>query len=1181
MQRVTTTWLLPVVLGISLLPANQTAAAERDAKVRADLNGTWQFRLDPKDEGVAERWFAADVAFPDKIQVPGNWQSQGFGPSNSHLRHDYQGKAWYRRTMKVPAAWAGKRIWLCFGGVTNTADVYVNGVKVGATESSTVPWEFDITDAVKLGGENIIACRVDSTGLASGGVVNFMCRWGGLYRQVHCEARSDITIQDVFVIPDVKNKTACVQVSLTRHASKQAWKGDLRIHITPVSGGDAVEGRGVALFAEGRQESECLRVDVAMPAMHTWSPEDPFLYNVEVSLAANGETIDTMHDRFGMRQFEVGPGGELLLNGRPYFVRGIGDDTVEVIHGMQYPDKQIYIDRLKQIKRYGFNGVRFLGNTPIPEYFQAADEVGVLVMAEGHEYTRDKATMPLLRKDVTRIVKTFRNHPSWYIWSAGNELFCCQGAAPDREWLDYILFAQREFKKLDPTRFFVASDGTDVFPTDIVTQFGRFDGNRQNSASEQPFFGLIDEAAYFKRALNDREMAKIVDQRSTESGMYAKTIRSLRPSGYWRFEEMEVGKAMDSSDENHPGIYDTTMAAEDLGRPGAFTSSHAIHTDARRKGVRLKDAAQSTFSAGCEPFSISLWVKPDRFTPGSHGTPFAYGAASSGMGFVIADDGTGSGKLLLGQFGNTVLHSNAALTAGQWNHIGITYDGNVLKLFVNGRFDKSEKAKMATVVADAQIGRCISDELAADDKAYQERPQIWHEFPNSYIGPLPDVAADAAWTGIYQDPNSVGHARKQITDLGLLDRYPEIRERSLQLFRGYLKHYFEFTRHSPTMDGYAYWCMTDYPAGPEGEMTTYGMFNTVYKPDKFPTPEPVLQFNRETVLLADVGLADRVLEAGKVRNVLLQISHYGAAPIEDGRVSWTITAGDQVLQKSTIEKVQVAVGQVKDLGTIGIQPPALGTSQKLRLHVLLESKTCRQENHWDFWTFDANAERLRGRPILNRTGIASLDKRYAIEANRPADQAKLVLANRVTRDVLQDLAQGRSVLLLAEQGVLTQPGTFTFYPQWIRSSGTVIEKHPSLSRYTNDGFCDLQFYRLFDGNLQTIALTEKGSTGREKLVPIVWGLCQDHAPSLGTEWFVPKNRWKMYRHGIICEGKAENGKILICTLRLLRGLEMQQPEAVAMLDSLMEYATSEKFAPASLAITSEELSKLFHVVGNK
>ena len=119
--------------------------------------------------------------------------------------------------------------------------------------------------------------------------------------------------------------------------------------------------------------------------------------------------------------------------------------------------------------------MRFLAHTPIKEYFEAADEVGVLVMCEGEIYHKPKEMIPLLKKQVARIAKAYRNHPSWYIWSSGNEFFECQGGVPDREWMDYILFAHATFKKLDPTRFFVASDGADVFPADIITQRARFD----------------------------------------------------------------------------------------------------------------------------------------------------------------------------------------------------------------------------------------------------------------------------------------------------------------------------------------------------------------------------------------------------------------------------------------------------------------------------------------------------------------------------------------------------------------------------------------------------------------------------------------------------------------------------------------------------------------------------------
>lgn len=1149
------------------------ATLERVGESRIELNGTWQFRLDPNEEGVAGRWFEGSVAFPDKIAVPGTWQAEGFGPSDGHLRHNYQGKAWYRRTVTVPANWAGKRIWLCFGGITNRADVFVNGVLVGRSDSSTVPWEVDATDAVRVGVENSIACLVDSTGPASRGLVNYVCRWGGLYRGVRLEARSDPAVSDVFVMPDVKNQAAHVQVTVSRHGSGPEWNGELLVRILPVAGGNAVEGRTKVSIAEGQQTSEAKCVDVSIARMRLWSPEDPFLYGVEVSVVSDGKSIDMVRERFGMRQMEATADGQLLLNGRPYFIRGIGDDTVEVIHGMQYPDKQIYLDRLKAIKRYGFNGVRFLGNTPIPEYFEAADEVGVLILAEGHEYGSPPETIPQLRMDVSRIVKTFRNHPSWYAWSSGNELFCCQGAAASEPWMAYVLFAHDEFKKCDPTRFFIGSEGADVFPTDIITQYQRFDGVRHIADLTQPFDGLCDELAYFKRALSDQEIGRAASKTPEANASYAESIRGMRPSGYWRFEEMAPGGATDASGEGHDGIYDSTMTAADLGRPGFSgpgSASRALHTDATRRGIRLKEAAVAAFAGGNDPFSVSFWIKPAPFKPGQYGTPFSYGTASTGAGLVIATDGS-TGKLLIGQYGNTVVCSQAAIAADEWQHVGIVFDGDVMKVFINGKLDNSAKAKMATVLADARIGRCIANEQPVTDAMYRERPQIWHEFPNSYLGPLPDATADTKWTGVYQDPGCVSNIRKQLASLGIADRYPAIRERSLRLFREYLKLQFETARQSATMDGYHYWCLTDYPAGPEGEMTTYGLCNTVYMPDKFEAPEPMLRFNRETVLLIGGSPADRVLEAGTKKEVSLLISHYGEAPIEGGRVSWTFGSGEEVVQQGTWESLGAKVGEVKSLGAVTIEPPTCKAARKYRLSVRLESHVCRQDNEWEFWAFPSSADGPAGKAISNRTGLKALDGRYGIDAARGAE---LVVANRATPDVLKALAEGRSVLLLAEEGVLRPSGKFPFWPEWIRTSGTVIEDHPAVARFPHDGFCGFQFYRLFEPSLETVPMTEKGSIGREKLTPVVWGLCQNHDPSLGTEWFVPKNRWKMYRHGLVCEGRVGHGKVLICTLRVARGISAGLPEAGYLLDVLVDYALSDRFAPALPAMTLAEFREL-------
>lgn len=1122
------------LLSVMLSHASGAELGPSQVRPRVDLNGTWQFRMDPDGKGEAGRWFELEGDYPDKIQVPGNWQAQGFGPPRGHLRNDYQGKAWYRRSVTVPGDWAGRRIWVHLGGTSNTAVVYVNGKRVGQVEGFQTPYEFDATSAVQPGAVNTIACCVDSTGVAPVGMFNFIGRWGGLYREAFLEARSDPAIDDLFVIPDVANRTASVRVVLRRSGGAAAWEGNLTARIVPATGGGAEWcGNAPVRFAAGSAESEPAIMEVKLEAMRPWSPEDPFLYAVEVTLAAQGRTLDVVRDRFGMRQFTVGDGGVLLLNGQPYFIRGLGDDTVEVLTGTQPPDKRIYVERLSLAKRYGFNGIRFLSHVPIREYFEAADEVGMLILGEGEIYHKPKEAIPLLKKQVARIARAYRNHPSWYAFSSGNELFECQGAAPDPEWMDYIRAAHATFKELDPTRFFIGSEGADVFPTDIITQAGRFHG--PPPTPDQRFDGQVADVAYFRRALSEAELRKLAEPRADD---YSASVKALGPAGYWRPED---GQAMS-----------------------------------------LKEAAPATFAAGNAPFSVSLWARPDGFGRNDYGTPFAFGAATPGAALLIAEDGKeGFGQVRVGRYMDDFLVSNGALTAKQWNHVGILYDGSVLKLYLNGRLDSSAKVQMAVVPVDGRIGGCVTTGPMAEAppsnrEAYTSRPHIWHEFPNTYVGPFPDLSLVEKYTGVFVDDHCIAHHRRQMAELELADRYPEIQRRSVDLFYLYLKEHFERARSSPTMDGYNYWCFTDYPGGVEGDMTTYGMFNTLYEPEKFPDPGPILEFNRETVLLNADGPASRVLAAGQPKPVALAISHYGRQPIRGWSVAWEVRSQDKVLSQGVIAPVEADVGAVKPLGSITLGPFQPRGGERLRLVVRLESEACRQANHWDYWVFPARKNAAGQVRLLNLTGVKAVDQRYGAEPNETWERAAVVLARRLTPEIVERVAGGKTLVLLADNDALVRPREIGFYPGWIQSVGTWIERHPALNELAHDGFCSYQFYRLF-GSLKALNTTERGTPEREKLAPIVSGMRQDYDPQVGNNWSVPSNRWKFYRCGIVSEGRIGEGKIVVCCLRVLEGVENAWPEAGYLLDCLVQYAASDRFRPTTAPMTADEVRQVFRV----
>jgi len=1162
--------LLVAVVCFSVCSTARASGGE-ESRRRLDLNGTWEFRMDPQDEGLVQEWFRGKVVYPDKIQVPGNWQAQGFGEPRRHLRHDYQGMAWYRRTVQVPSDWSGKRIWLHLGGVANTAEVFVNGSRVGSVDGFLTPYEFDVTDAAAPGATALIACRVNSGGPAPVGMFNFWGRWGGLYRPVWIEARPDPAIDDLFVMPDVKNATARTQVVLRRTVPGPGWQGQLRVSIAPGNGGQVSQAEGTVHIGEGKTESDPTIVEVRVGDVHPWSPEDPFLYDAKVSLLTGDELIDTLGDRFGMRQFEAGENGELLLNGRPYFVRGIGDDCVEVLTGTAVPDKQVYLDRIRLCKRYGYNGFRYLSHTPAKEIFEAADEAGFLIMAEGEIYWKPKEMIPLLKRQVQRIAKANRNHPSWYIWSSGNELMKCEGPTPDPEWMDYIQHAHDTFRRLDPTRFFVASDGVDVFPTDIVTQKAKFAATAP--LYDQPFDGAVDEVAYFRRVLSEAEMARLAD----DAADYAQRVRSLEPSGYWRLDETALGKVADASGGGNHGVMEAGVAENDLGEPGALSPEDpnpAMRSGAGGRSVSLREVAPATFAAKNQPFSVSLWIKPNGFRKNDWGTPFSYGAAADGCAFLISLYGKeGDGRLIVGRFRVNLPASESRLVARQWNHVGVTHDGSVMRMFVNGKPDRTIPVKLSTVLADGRIGNLIRAGRP-DMSRYKKLPHIWHEFPNTYVGPLHDLTIDEKYTGVFRDDDCIARYRRQIADYGLTERYPQIRGRSLDLFYFYLKHHYESARSSPTLDGYGYWLLTDIPGGVEGDHGTLGMFSTVYEPEKYPDPGPILRFNRETVLFTGAEPNGRVLGAGEEKRVSVGISHYGREPIRDGRLCWQVETDGSEQAAGVVDLPTVEIGDVKEIAAVELGPYDFGRAEKLTLSVRLESEACRQENAWDFWTFPARKTDFAGRGIANLTGVEELSVRYAVEAH-PLEQASVVIASQLTGEVLQYLSDGGAVVLLSESGTLARPLRFTYWAEWIRQVGNFVEMHPAMSEFPHDGFCSFQFFRLFRLGLEAVDLTEAKFAERHKLAPIVWGLKTDYDPAMGLRWSDPGNRWKLYRAGLVCEGRVGSGRLVVCSLKVLEGTRRRYPEAGYLLDCLVDYALGDQFSPAPPPITEEEVRDVF------
>ncbi len=482
MQRLTAFALTSATLLLALLTsATSSLAAERS---RIDLNGQWQFRLDPRNDGEANGWYAANTAFSDSIQVPGCWQAQGFGERTGILRNHYVGNAWYRRAINVSADWKGKVVSLRFGGVSRRATIFINGTRIGEHDGFSAPFQFDITRAVRFGAENMIAVRVANPGPAisespdkqagtePAGMFNYIGNWGGIHGGVELEATEQSWIHDIYVTSDLQRKTLKFKVRIQSVELVDFSAGNLAVVF--------VRGQ-LTLDFQIRPGETGVEVEVPMalvePDMRLWSPETPFVYTATLVLSRENRECDRVEQRFGIREITT-QGNVLLLNGKPLYLRGYGDDNIEVLSGVPPASKEVYRKRLQLAKSFGFNAVRFHSMTPMREFFEAADEVGIFVMAElpvaYTQYFLPHKTF--LRNELKEILLAHRNHPSFLSLALGNEfnLSWLKNEAERKEFLATVAEFYNYAKQLDPTRLILSNDGYVMRPTDMVSLFRDF-----------------------------------------------------------------------------------------------------------------------------------------------------------------------------------------------------------------------------------------------------------------------------------------------------------------------------------------------------------------------------------------------------------------------------------------------------------------------------------------------------------------------------------------------------------------------------------------------------------------------------------------------------------------------------------------------------------------------------------
>lgn len=441
------------------------------------LDGKWDFRLDPQNVGVSEHWFDAQAAFSGSIQVPGSWQAQGYGARAGMLRHQYAGAAWYRKHVKIPTDWNGKVVTLRIGGAHRMTRVFVNGVDLGEHNGFNAPFSFDVSHAIRPGEENIVALRVENPPFDTlespekqiatlpVGMFDYIANWGGIYGDVALEATNGTHIESVLVSSYTEKRIATFRVGVTTVVT-----ADLSIRVnlpdtSPVN--SSIKG--------GPGGETQTAIEVQLPNATLWSPEHPALLTAKIQLLRDGHEIDSVDQRFGLRQAST-RGNVLLLNGKPIYLRAYGDDNIEVLNGFPPSSPEVCLERMRLAKSFGFNSVHFHSMTPPECYFDAADQVGILIMPELPAlYTQYFfAQRDFLRGELKATLLAYRNHPSMLSLSFGNEfkLDWLKSDTDRKTMMDALAGLYPLAKQLAPATLIMSNDGFDLRPTDMVSLSG-------------------------------------------------------------------------------------------------------------------------------------------------------------------------------------------------------------------------------------------------------------------------------------------------------------------------------------------------------------------------------------------------------------------------------------------------------------------------------------------------------------------------------------------------------------------------------------------------------------------------------------------------------------------------------------------------------------------------------------
>jgi beta-galactosidase len=367
------------------------------------------------------------VRLPHDWAISGPYEPQG-DPHTGKL--PWRGEGWYRKSFTLPAADAGKRVYLDFDGVMAMPTVYINGQKAGGWDYGYVSFRVDATDFVKAGQPNVVAVHVDTRQHNS--------RWypgAGIYRKVQLVVNAPVHVAHwgTFVTtPEVSGESATIRVETTlENHTAQAVQSEVETILRNPKGKEVSKARmRLAVPANGSHPGV---VSIPLRKPQLWDIETPRLYTAVTRVFVAGKLVDSTATPFGIRTFAFTANDGFHLNGRRVQLKGVCLHSDLGPLGMAFNTRAMERE-LEIMQDMGVNAVRTSHNPPAPELLDLCDRMGIVVWDEAFDKWDGTATLPKGvsvpdhgKKQYTNFVRRDRNHPCIVVWSVGNEVWDLEG----------------------------------------------------------------------------------------------------------------------------------------------------------------------------------------------------------------------------------------------------------------------------------------------------------------------------------------------------------------------------------------------------------------------------------------------------------------------------------------------------------------------------------------------------------------------------------------------------------------------------------------------------------------------------------------------------------------------------------------------------------------------------------